>query len=107
MFVVGMGAVLIVARLRGLGSSAPRKIPTALRLQFYPHNINPAALETENIWSWYALCTIVTALEPPSAQYPQGRQISHRQWSIFLVFDTQSHLGKLQSMAAQLYRLRR
>ncbi len=68
-------------------AGVPQAIPTSLRLQFFPNSIIPACLGIENIWSWYSLCHIFTAIEGSSPQYPEGREITKRQWSIFLVFD--------------------
>jgi hypothetical protein len=87
MFVVGMSTVLGVARLRGLGSPVPKAIQTSLRLQFYPNSINPICLELHNISNWYALRQSFLINEAPSPQFPQGRQIEARTWTIYIVFD--------------------
>jgi hypothetical protein len=87
MFAVGMGAVLGVARLRGLGSLAPRAIPTSLRLQFHPNSVTPTCLDLHNISNWYALRQSFVVTEAPSPQFPQGRQIETRAWTILIVFE--------------------
>jgi hypothetical protein len=65
----------------------PKSIKTSLRLQFQPNSINVTSLHLQNIWCWYAYRYSTLVFEVPSAQFPQGRQIEVRQWSIFLVFD--------------------
>jgi hypothetical protein len=85
MFVIGIGAVLALTRVRG--SPIPKAIPTSVRLQFHPNSINPTNLHLENIWSWYALRHSFIVHEGPSKQFKQGREIESRQWTIFLVFD--------------------
>jgi hypothetical protein len=69
------------------GTVAPKPIPTSLRLQFNPNSITPTNLHLENIWYWYALCHIFTAIEGPSKAHKKGRQIETKQWTIFLIFD--------------------
>ncbi len=85
MFSAGIGIILLIAKLRR--SLTPKAIKTSLRLQFQPNSINVTCLHLDNIWSWYALRHSTFFVEPPSPQFPQGRQIESRQWSVFVVFD--------------------
>lgn len=85
MFSAGIVAILIITKLHR--SATPKAIKTSLRLQFQPNSINVTCLHLENVWCWYAHRFSTAVIEPPSAQYSQGRQIVVYQWSIFLVFD--------------------
>jgi hypothetical protein len=87
LFVLGIGAVFAIARLRGLGTNAPRSIPTSLRLQFNPNSLIPTCLDIHNIANWYSMRHSFIVNELPTKKSQQGRQQEFRCWTIHIVFD--------------------
>jgi hypothetical protein len=88
------GWIMIGLRQQSL-MKMPQAIATSVRLQFHPNSIIPTCLNMQNIFYWYALCTMFNIQEGPSKQYEQGRILQTKQWIIFLMFDTPVELKQI------------
>jgi hypothetical protein len=89
--VVGATIILVlrefVFRPQREKAGLPQAIPTSLRLQFQANSLNPTCLDINNIANWYSLRNEMQIHEGPSPQYPNGRVITRRFWTLYVVFD--------------------
>ncbi len=62
------------------GGLKPGKNGAFLRLQFGADGATPNAIQTQNVWRWYALTTIFAGTVPAAP-------VMARSWTVFLTFD--------------------